>query len=53
MDNESLTQLKNILTLVDALEKNVTNNTDTKNIVEQIGAIKVEITNILNERIFN
>jgi DNA-binding FrmR family transcriptional regulator len=52
MNNESLTQLKNILTLVDALEKNVTNNTDTKNIVEQIGAIKAEITNILNRQNF-
>ena len=46
MNNGSLTQLKNILTLVDALKTNVTNNTDTKNIVEQIGTIKVEITNI-------
>ncbi len=52
MDNESLTQLKNILTLVDALEKNVKKNTDTKNIVEQIGAIKVEITIILKRENF-
>jgi len=48
MNNESLTQLKNILTLVDALEENVKKNMDTKNIVEQIGAVKAEITNILN-----
>jgi hypothetical protein len=48
MDNELLTQLKNIFILVDTLEKNVMNNTDTKNIVEQIDANKVEITNILN-----
>jgi len=52
MDKESLTQLKNVLTLVDALEKNVTNNMDIKNTVEQIGAIKAELTNILNRKNF-
>jgi len=52
MDIESLTQLKNVLTLVDALEKNVTNNMDIKNTVEQIGAIKAEITNILDRENF-
>ena len=52
MDKESLTQLKNVLTLVDPLEKNVTTNMDIENTVEQIGAIKVEITNILKRENF-
>jgi hypothetical protein len=44
-------QLKNNLRLVDTLERNVANNTNnmiTKNIVEQIGGIKVDLPNILN-----